>query len=300
MGGYSTVEVGKMRFSILLIAQTEKITDMQFNKLSSFFIALIVVLAVFMLNMTFAGIMPANVMMISRVVLIFLFFIIWRLYRRKKQTNVKNMAFILMVINLAFFVVSFFTAVFWDLNLQSPKGIALAKLNDGFIISLVLILSFLFGGFKLKDIFIAKGKLSLGLITGIITFSIMGFLALNNPQNPINSEFLVKNIFWILLFIFANAFMEELLFRGIFIKQLNNFLKPVWTIILTAVVFAAAHLQVTYTEDVLFFSAIVLILGLIWGFLMHYTKSIIASVLFHAGADLMIIIPVYSSFGVSV
>ena len=89
--------------------------------------------------------------------------------------------------------------------------------------------------------------------------------------------------------------MEELLFRGIFIKQLNNFLKPAWTIILTAIVFAATHLQVTYTPDVLFFALIVLILGVIWGFLIHYTKSIIASVLFHAGADLLIIVPTYLS-----
>ena len=94
--------------------------------------------------------------------------------------------------------------------------------------------------------------------------------------------------------------MEELLFRGIFLKQLNNLFKPIWSIILTTVVFAASHMQVTYTPDVLVFVGITLILGLIWGSLMHYTKSIIASMLFHAGADLMIIIPVYSSFGVNV
>jgi hypothetical protein len=58
-------------------------------------------------------------------------------------------------------------------------------------------------------------------------------------------------------------------------------------------------MQVTYTPDVLFFVGLVLILGLLWGFLMHFTKSIISSWLFHAGADLMIIIPIYSTFGVS-
>jgi membrane protease YdiL (CAAX protease family) len=48
----------------------------------------------------------------------------------------------------------------------------------------------------------------------------------------------------------------------------------------------------------LFFIGVILILGLIWGFMMHYTRSLLASVLFHAGADLMIIIPIYSSFGI--
>ncbi|MBN1387420.1 MAG: CPBP family intramembrane metalloprotease [Bacteroidales bacterium] len=92
--------------------------------------------------------------------------------------------------------------------------------------------------------------------------------------------------------------MEELIFRGIFLKQLNNFIKPFWSVILTAVVFGCAHLHVTYTTEVLFFAGITLLLGLIWGFLIHYTKSLLASVLFHAGADLLIIIPIFTSYGV--
>lgn len=273
---------------------------MKTNKLLSFFPVLIIVLAVFILNMTFAGKISGTILMAIRIVLIGLFFTTWKLFNRKKQTHAKNLAFTLMVVSLAFFFVSFFTTDLWNLNLESAKGIALAKLSDSFFICLVLISSFLIGGYKLKDIYLTKGKFSLGLIIGFFIFILMGYLAINNPEQPIESGFLSKNILWILLFIFSNAFMEELLFRGIFLKQLNCFLKPVWTIILTAIVFAAAHLQVTYTPDVLFFTGIVLILGLIWGFLMHYTKSIIASMLFHAGADLMIIIPIYSSFGVSI
>lgn len=288
------------RLGIIKKKDETKEIEMQSNKLLSFFLVLIIVLAVFMLNMTFAGKIPGTVLMVIRMILIALFFTTWRLFHRKKETHAKNLAFTLMVVNLAFFTVSFFTTDLWNLNLESAKGIALAKLSDGFIISLVLIFSFLIGGFKLKDIYLTTGKLALGLLIGFLSFILMGFLALNNPEQPIGSAFLIKNIFWVLLFVFSNAFMEELLFRGIFLKQLNGFLKPVWTIILTAIVFAAAHLQVTYTSDVLFFTGLVLILGLIWGLLMHYTKSIIASMLFHAGADLVIIIPIYSTFGVSI
>ena len=92
--------------------------------------------------------------------------------------------------------------------------------------------------------------------------------------------------------------MEELFFRGIFLKQLENFLKSVWGIILTSIVFAAAYLQVTYVPNVLFLAEIIFILGIIWGFLLYYTKSITASALFHAGTDLMIIIPIYLSLGI--
>ncbi len=272
---------------------------MKTNKLLSFFLILFIVLTVFFLNMTFAGMISEKILMVIRIVLTTLFFTAWRLFHRKKQTNAKNLAFTLMAVNLAFFIVSFFTVDLWNLNLESARGIALAKLNDSFFICLVLIFSFLIGGYKLKDLYLAKGRLTIGLIIGFLAFVIMGCLALNNPEQPIDSVFLSRNLLWILLFVFSNGFMEELLFRGIFLKQLNNMFKPIWSIILTAIVFAASHMQVTYTPDVLIFVGIVLILGLIWGFLMHYTKSIIASMLFHAGADLMIIIPVYSSFGVN-
>lgn len=268
---------------------------METKKLLSFFPILLICLAIFMLNITFAGKISGTILMIIRIVLIGLFFTAWQLFKRKKQIHAKNLAFIFMVINLAFFIVSFFTIELWNLNLNSAKGIALMKFSDGFIISFVLIGSFLVGGYKLNDIFISRGRLTLGLSIGFLTFILFGLYALLSSKQPIESAFISKNLGWILLFIFSNAFMEELLFRGIFIKALNNFLKPVWTIILTAIVFAAAHLQVTYTPDVLFLALIVLILGVIWGFLIHYTKSIIASVLFHAGGDLLIIVPTYLS-----
>ena len=62
--------------------------------------------------------------------------------------------------------------------------------------------------------------------------------------------------------------------------------------------FAAPHLTVNYQADTLFFAGIVFVLGMICGYAMHYTKSIIAPMLIHAGADLMIIIPVFASYGV--
>jgi len=138
--------------------------------------------------------------------------------------------------------------------------------------------------------------LALGLVIGLITFLLFGFFAYLSAETPVESSFIKENTGWILLFVFSNAFMEELLFRGIFLKQLKNYLKPVWAIILTGIVFAAAHLQVSYTPDVLSFTFITLILGMIWGFLIYSTRSIISSVLFHAGSDLMIIFPIYLSF----
>ena len=271
---------------------------MRTNRTTSFFIAFLVILAVFLLNMTLAPKISGSILLITRISLAAFFgaAILW--FRIRKQPNARRISFALMVVNLAFFIVSFFTPEIWGLNLETPRGIAFAKLSDAAIISMVLIIFFLLGGYRPKDIYLAKGRLFNGFLIGLLSFVFMGYMAINNPEHPMATEFLVKNIAWILIFVLSNGFMEELLFRGIFLRQLGNFMKPVWAVVLTSVVFAAAHLQVTYTPDVLFFVGITLILGLIWGLLMHYTKSIIASMLFHAGADLLIILPIYASFGV--
>lgn len=251
-----------------------------------------------MLNMTLAPRIPGPYLTIGRVVLAGLFFGASRILTGRQQPYSSRLAFILMVVNLAFLVVSFVTPDRLSLNLASPEGIAYAKLVDSVIISFVLICMLLLNGFRLDDLYLVRGKLAVGLLIGLAAFSILVFLTFINPQHEMRPGFVQTNMIWILIFIFSNAFMEELLFRGIFQKTLNNFLKPGMTVLLTSIVFASAHLQVTYTPNVLFFTGIVFVLALMWGFLMHFTQSIIASFLFHAGSDLMIIIPIYVSFGV--
>jgi membrane protease YdiL (CAAX protease family) len=269
---------------------------MKTNKLITFFLTFIVILVV---CMTLFSPIPANIKLIIRVVFLAIFFSAWFWFRRKNLTDLQNLAFALMALNLAFLIVSSFTSEFWHLNQNTAKGFALIKLSDCLIISSVLILSFIIGGYKLNSLYIAKGKLMAGLLIGTLVFIIFGYLALSNPQAKIEPGFLKMNIVWILVFVFANSFMEELLFRGIFLERLNCYFKPVWSIILTSICFAAPHLTVNYSQNVLFFSGIVFILGLMCGFAMHYTKSIIAPMLIHAGADLMIIVPVFASYGVN-
>jgi membrane protease YdiL (CAAX protease family) len=242
---------------------------------------------------------PANIKLIIRIILLSLFFALWRWFSRKELADFKNLAFAFMVLNLAFLIVSFFTTEFWHLKTDTSQGFALIKLSDSFIISIVLICSFIFAGYKLKSIYLAKGRLLPGLLTGLLVFIILGYLAINNPEAKMGPGFLRKNSLWILIFVFANSFMEELIFRAIFLEKLNCFFKPVWSILLTSICFAVPHLTVNYSPNVLFFSGIVFVLGMMCGYAMQYTRSIIAPILIHAGADLMIIIPVFAAYGVA-
>ncbi|MEN8186355.1 MAG: CPBP family intramembrane glutamic endopeptidase [Bacteroidota bacterium] len=265
------------------------------SKIVQFVLTLIIM---FMVSMTLFTAIPHHAKLIIRIVLIALFFAAWKFFQNKNLIIVKDIAFAFLALNIAFLVVSFFPSDFWGFQMDSPKGIALGKLAESLIISLVIILLFFIEGYELKSIYLTKGRLVPGLIIGVFFFFVFGYLAINNPQHPIEYGFLKKNYIWILVFVFANGFMEELIFRGIFLKKLNNYMKPLWSIILLSFCFAAPHLTVSYTPDVLYFFGIVFVLGLICGYAMYYTESIIAPTLIHAGADLMIIIPVYVSYGV--
>jgi len=148
--------------------------------------------------------------------------------------------------------------------------------------------------------YIVKGRLFLGIAIGIVLFSLMAYLAIFQPGKEISEEFLRKNAIWILIFILSNAFMEELLFRGIFLQQISKYVKPGLAVLLTSIVFALAHIQVLYAPNLLMFLLIVFVLGLLWALLMRFTKSIIASVLFHAGADILIIIDIFRNYSAGI
>jgi uncharacterized protein len=90
--------------------------------------------------------------------------------------------------------------------------------------------------------------------------------------------------------------MEELVFRGLFLGRYEPLLGKWLTILSTALVFTLAHAQVSYTTPVGFL-VVLFGLAIAWGWLMHKTGSLWGSALFHAGADLLIILPIFSSLG---
>jgi len=65
--------------------------------------------------------------------------------------------------------------------------------------------------------------------------------------------------------------------------------------LLLALIFTIAHLGVTYTSDSSTFFVILLILGLAWGYIIQRTDSLLAAILFHAGADVVLVIGLFSN-----
>jgi membrane protease YdiL (CAAX protease family) len=155
-------------------------------------------------------------------------------------------------------------------------------------------------GKKIRSIYLAKGKLRLGLTLGIMTFFVflvtsiqVSVLLYGGKKLTFGS--LVSWVPWIFTFVLANGFKEELQFRGMFLKEYEMFLGLDLSNFLQAIIFTSAHLGETYSPVFIIFLVLVFFLSLAFGALMQKTNSILGSVLFHAGSDIPVILAIFSN-----
>lgn len=96
----------------------------------------------------------------------------------------------------------------------------------------------------------------------------------------------------ILLFAVLNAVMEELWFRGIFLRDYSAALGAAQAVVVTAIVFSAGHVAATYVGSVggqLLLVSGALAIGLVAAWAMRWADSLWGSVLFHMGLDLLVV-----------
>ncbi len=220
----------------------------------------------------------------------------------------------------ALFVASFANVLNWRLGnwlapllpprLSAAQAIAVDKVAQCIPVVLAIVLLTLLAGRDLGSIFLKKGNLRWGLRFGLLSFgvfaAIFAVIAVLQAGVPSSQGLaatgvpladVVAAIPWIVIFVLANSLMEELWFRGIFLRHLSPLLGATAAVVATALVFGIPHLGATYITpiEMVIFPTIVFALGLVNGFVMVKTDSIWGSVLFHAGYDLMVIIPVLAS-----
>lgn len=95
---------------------------------------------------------------------------------------------------------------------------------------------------------------------------------------------------WVFTFAALNAVMEELWFRGVFLRPYASIMGPRSAIAVTAIVFGAAHVGATYVSpgEQLAFAALVTGLGVLLAWVIRRTDSIWGGVLVHLGLDLVV------------
>ncbi|MEZ4769818.1 MAG: CPBP family intramembrane glutamic endopeptidase [Caldilineales bacterium] len=150
-------------------------------------------------------------------------------------------------------------------------------------------------GDDLGSVYLKRGKVRWWLPIGVATFVVFGMIPLTAAQSlfgsgPIALRAIMPVLPWVLIFVLANGFAEELLFRGLLLPRLQPSVGVSPTILVVTTVFTLWHLGAGYAASLPIFLAIVFCLGLAWAILTVKTDSLWGAVLFHAGTDVPIAI----------
>ncbi len=256
---------------------------------------------VFALTMTFVPLLPAWISYAGRFALLFIFAGLWWIARGEHSWSRFRPIFFayfttVFSLSLGFFFGDWGPWLF-GLNMQTPEGIAVAKFSSASLIVIGVLVTARICGENWGSLYIRKGRLGLGMTVGAVCAAACLLLALRQPAvSGIGLSKLTSLAPWILLFVMANGFMEELLFRGLFLGRYERLI-GIWpAIISTALSFTLAHMQVRYAPELIPFLVVLLGLSIAWGWLMQKTRSLWGSAIFHAGADLLIILPIFKTF----
>jgi uncharacterized protein len=179
------------------------------------------------------------------------------------------------------------------------RGSVIIQLLETVITIVAVVVLTKASGKDLGSIYLRVGTFGRAFVIGIAGFVLFYVLIGSSSHRffPTNGTLTLSHYLALtpalLVLVLSNGFLEELLFRGLFLQKYNAFLGPYLSNVVQAVIFALAHVGVSYTPfALLFIGLIVFPLGLLTGYLMRSSNGILAGSLFHAGAD----IPIYVAF----
>jgi membrane protease YdiL (CAAX protease family) len=248
--------------------------------------------------MPLSGFLPMTPLLIMQAVLLAILLVVTSWLRRSESGRPYwPVYYAFFVGGLAVLVSTIFSdslMALFGATLANPQGIAIAKFSESLLRVAVILLMTAIVRADWRSIYLQKGRLGLGLAIGIPGFIVLaawGLLPIAGQPGGVNT--LLSLLPWILLFILSNAFMEELLFRGIFLKRYEPFLGKGLSLWLVTITFTLLHFQAGYVLNALLFLVQLFPFALIWGWLMQKTDSLLGSVLFHAGADCIIIYSIF-------
>ncbi len=182
---------------------------------------------------------------------------------------------------------------------DTPRGWAIEKLESSLLgVAVALVVNRLWGN-SLGSIFWRRGRLGLGLAVGLIVFALMLAVVIPFTTLAFKGQNLTwARIFtwlpWLLVFVLANGFAEETIFRGVFLSRLQPFVGAFAANVATAIPFTLAHAPTGYASNQLIFLGSTFLFALAWGWLMQKTQSLWGSVLFHAAMDIPIVAGIFS------
>lgn len=250
---------------------------------------------VFVLGTNYYSVFATNDSQLYRGILAALLLAAALLLRRRPGLEVySQIAYAFFIAILTYFLTSM-TAGLRDSLLRemavsssTPKGLMLVKLIEAAqVIGLILLLNKLWGG-DLGSIYLQRGKLGRSLFVGLCMLTIntatgiVTGVTLGQAQ-----ELIISRLPWALIFSLANGLMEELQFRGLFLRPMTAVIGEKGAIVVTAVIFTVMHSAASYMTPVeaIIFQVILLPMALLFAYIMRKTDNVWGATLFHAGSD---------------
>jgi membrane protease YdiL (CAAX protease family) len=178
----------------------------------------------------------------------------------------------------------------------TPKAIAIAKLFEAIIVIFFVLLFTIVIRSDLASLYLGRGEIRRAFAIGGAAFAVL--FAAGVVQALVGGTGVVRLIGWlpwILAFSLANGLMEELLFRGLFLRRLEPLLGFGAANVLTALVFSVSPMKIGFVSNVFVFAGITFVLGLVWGYIIQKTDTLWGAALFHAGADVLIVVGVFGA-----
>lgn len=261
-------------------------------------ILLICGLLVFVFGSNYFSVFPTNDSQTYRAILAAVFLGGALILRRNESTaQYSQIAYAFFIATVAFFITSLTArprdALFTAINVPSdtPRHWALTKVFEAVLVtSAILLLTKLWGN-DLGSLYIRKGRLGLSLFIGLSLLTInaaTGIVA--GAALGHAAEQLVARLPWALLFSLANGVMEEVWFRGLFLRKFASVAGLVSSIVVTSLVFTVSHAAASYMNPVeaILFQVIIFPMALLFGYLMHKSDNVWGAALYHAGSDVFL------------
>jgi membrane protease YdiL (CAAX protease family) len=210
-------------------------------------------------------------------------------------------------VSFAFFTGSFGLFLAWNIpdpplsvigaSMDTPQGVAVLKFYELLPLALVIIVLTEIVQGSLSTIYIQRGDLRSGLGLGFLLgiFILVVYFVLS--WSTINLAKAIAALPWLIFFAVSNAFFEELLIRGLFLKRYIALLGTAWALVLSALCYGLFFLGVQAAVGPIPYSALVVILplGFMYGFIMQRSDSIWGPVSIHAVVDLIFLLGVFAS-----
>jgi membrane protease YdiL (CAAX protease family) len=251
-------------------------------------------LSIFLFGFNFISTFPTNSSTIYRIIIsVFFMALTFLAYFIKSLKNYWR-------VSLAFFIASLGMLLNWlikDLpvkflydSITVTEGQWMLDKFSQFIAIVIpiLVLTLAFAD-KLSSLYIQKGKFKLWIVIGLSAFVFFTVTGLLLALQKSSLQKILSILPWLFAFSVLNGLMEELWFRGLFLKKFEPFLGNHLSILLTSLIFSIPHLFVRYLSGIgmsLIFFLVVFSLGMASGYIIYKTKSIWGAVIFHIGYDL--------------